>query len=574
MNIFDSIFSRIAKKKKDTSLAYQKRLIGDVSRKQTSIGEIFIDATGQTKARDSNGQVKNVIISGTPRQHNSLIYINADTVYAQYQTIHRRYVSGGGKGWAILEEASPSGSEGERLYKLAEIGESPPKIYDLDVYTICGISPSAVTDGTFLTVRFSPNGKHIFVAYESEGGLVSAHPYWGWALDWSVNTETESIVWESLIQKNVALNAGTIGAPAEPDPPSIPATWNPGASSPSEIVTWEVETDPACTGSDFDLAEISYSWVLWDDGDTPRADIIGNWRVEYYRVSSWRGASYGSTTYTYGAVTYDAETDQTYRAVTISDLNTYYYVNGTTNLSFVSPALQVLQSMSSVVTTKPAGPNNALDPGIWNENSESWTKFPPIPGGVPTAPYITPHDGYSGFSASGSLPATYAGGTPASKDNTGVYTTYGSLFSPPVPHYWGNYAAAWYIFEALDGSAPSAEQVKERTATCRYENEGGYLSGDDLAVYVADVYEDGEHWQVSNGYKRKVDEGVYASASIKGDLDSQDYFLTIPIGPTRWCVETGGYLSLGQTAEIPVGYHALEGGVSDTHVFIEPFAVS
>lgn len=169
----------------------------------------------------------------------------------------------------------------------------PTKYYLIDILTVAGVS-SGFTPRNTATVRFSPSGKNLFVAFDSNpsgsistaGGATEFHIKWGWALNWALSTDVHNnkvVSWKSLSQSDIVLNLGNLPLPppADPVPPPI-------LHSDEELVSTTVT--PSQSG------ELFYIFSNYETSAGPKTDIVGIWNGEAASLTNFLWKFTGTTT--------------------------------------------------------------------------------------------------------------------------------------------------------------------------------------------------------------------------------------------------------------------------------------
>jgi hypothetical protein len=156
--------------------------------------------------------------------------------------------------------------------KLSDAGDIT-KYYLIDTLTIAGVSDGFVPDNQVSFIGFSPDGKNIFVAFDSD--LLSPgagiNMYCGWALNWSLKQVggINVVTYKGLTQSTVLQPA--INFPQAP-PPTSPNT--PGPPTGCTVTSFSAVFDFTNLTSS---ASILYSVNLYSTTTGPRFDLYGEY---------------------------------------------------------------------------------------------------------------------------------------------------------------------------------------------------------------------------------------------------------------------------------------------------------
>lgn len=235
--------------------------------------------------------------------------------------------------------------DGTQRYFIWRLGDSPDKLYSIDVEAILGFSLPFESP---CQVLFSDDFNHLYVHWSNyDINSVTTEIKYSFALNWQLGTvEGQNVVtWTSLIHKTYTLDLSQFVAEVDPPglPPDIVVDGTNALRFPAGDFTyiyWEEETDPLIPVDPFVffLGSLVPTNIYVDTQGLPHVDLIGAVRIEVTKYTNFRPAAmYNREAYdsddnpihvssdyppgvcpiTYGSILFDTPTGQYYREVFI-----------------------------------------------------------------------------------------------------------------------------------------------------------------------------------------------------------------------------------------------------------------
>ncbi len=528
------------------------------------------------KVSMTDGTTQDAVPLGAPTEYNQAHTLGNNKQFVP--EVSRKVLStdlSGGNIILILGQGAYSG------FEIKVAGTEPFDYYYLDVMTISGAVIPEDHAFVYPYIRFSPNGNHIFVSYEITNSYnYGAEFYWGWAINWQFSIDphwgVKIITWERLDQKHLVLDHTTLPNPDAPPRPGLPVPI-PSGGNDWDALEWELEDDKILnpkdgSTTDSDQYEIRFVYVLYDTIYGPKTDIVGSWKSSKLRGSMIRHKLWENLPINYGPWTYDKPTRQWYRVVIYGAPDEHGQFS---HLYLVAGTLPISTELYGNYYLPTGFPIDVMDWGNTSRkgpasNLNFRITWPKVIGNLSPAPwwFYYPLDPWLGALA---VDTGLNGGVP-SQYTTGVWGN-GPDF---LTMRWTNRATAFWLFECINGGAPTLWQNYTETRLMRSHLEMNPQGFPDLIWVPHTTRSSGydHQWSIDWAYKFG-----FITSTVKTDSAVQQHIQgfgleNFSLGPLYWMNETGNYFKFTPDVVLPLQKILETTASTSEHIFLADMQIS